>query len=280
MSESTATAQELPAQDVEIAQPLELFDERLLPLREDLVERVRARSFLPVSPDPAKRTRHTGKIVIRQMLDDEELCEAICTALLAGLSARLVGRRFSLSPKSVANIRDAMEERGELAPVRTRIQRKLDRVTELGLECVEDALLAGAINPGQAWIPALATFDKREQASAGLVPGTDRTRASVTLEQVLAEHALARAKLSALASGATDTTAQTIDCQPAGALPAPPAPAPAPGQGPVDQPPAATAATPDGPADGHAHARDRAGGAANPAGAAPPRGDGPENFPP
>jgi hypothetical protein len=199
------------AQSVELAQPQELFDESMLPDRSDLVEMVKGRSFLrEMAPD---RARFSGKIVIRQMLNDEELCEAVCTAILAGLSARLIGKRFGLSPRSVANIRDAMADRGELAPVRTRIQRKLDRVTELGLECVEDGLLRGEIHPGQAWIPVLATVDKREQLAVGMVPGTERTVAGVTLEQVLAEHAAAKAKAASPDRRSEGTATQPVDVQ-------------------------------------------------------------------
>jgi hypothetical protein len=200
-----------PAHEMELAQPQELFDEKMLPVRNDLVDMVRARTFLH-----AGKPKHTGKIVIREMLNDEELCEAVCTAILAGLSARLVGKRFQLSPKSVANIRDAMEERGELAPVRTRIQRKLDRVTELGLECIEDGLLNGEIPAGSAWIPTLASIDKREQLAVGIVPGTGRTEAAVTVEQVLAEHALAQAALDRKSDAHRTQPPQPQACTPAG----------------------------------------------------------------
>lgn len=254
-----------PAHEMEVAQPLELFDEGMLPVRDDLVAMVRARTFLQ-----AGKPKHTGKIVIRAMLNDEELCEAVCTAILAGLSARLVGKRFGLSPKSVANIRDAMEERGELAPVRTRIQRKLDRVTELGLECIEDGLLNGQIPAGSAWIPTLASIDKREQLAVGIVPGTGRTEAAVTVEQVLAEHALAQAALDRKSDATRTQPPQPQAGQQSGA--------------PLDTRLDTAALTldlpPTPPAAARSTARRPGAGVAPAAATRADRGEGPENFNP
>lgn len=265
-----------PAEHLEVAQPMELFDEAMLPVRNDLEEMVRARSFV----SGAKPTKHTGKIVIRQMLNDEELCEAICTALLAGLAARLVGKRFGLSPKSVANIRDAMADRGELAPVRTRIQRKLDRVTELGLERIEEGLTTGEIPAGSVWIPTLATLDKREQMSAGMVVGTERTRASVTVEQVLAEHALAKQLAGASASQAGALAAQLAEAQAADQLHALPATGPATGSVTLDLPTEPVATTPAAVPGAPAAAPDGGGGVASAPPAHDARGVSPRNFTP
>src|SRR6266536_5910712 len=143
---------------MELVQPMELFDESMLPVREDLVQAVRHRSFLPEQAGPKKVFTHSGRLVIKRLMNDDELCEAICTALYLGLSARLVGKRFGISPKSVANIREAMTNRGALASVRLRIQAKLDRVIELGLEYWEEGILTGTIPPGSNSIPVLAAI--------------------------------------------------------------------------------------------------------------------------
>ena len=167
---------------------MELFDESMLPVREDLVEMVCARSFLPDVAKRPDRFRFSGKLVIKRMLSNEELCVQVCTAVYLGLSARLIGKRFGMSPRSVANIREAMTNRGELAPIRSRIQAKLDRVIELGLEYWEEGILTGAIPPGSNSIPVLAAIDKKGQLEAGVVVGTGRTEVEISADQVRAEY--------------------------------------------------------------------------------------------
>lgn len=93
-----------------------------------------------------------------------------------------------MSPRTVANIREAMTNRGELAPVRLRIQAKLDRVIELGLEYWEEGILTGTIPPGSNSIPTLAAIDKKGQLDAGVVPGTGRTEVEISADQVRAEY--------------------------------------------------------------------------------------------
>lgn len=261
------------AEELSIAEPQELFDLSMLPCRDDLVKMVKERSFLP-SEAEKKRFRHTGKILIKKMLNDVELCESICAAILTKASARLIGLRFQISPHSVVVIRQAMEERGELAAVRTRLTRLVDEVTELGLETVRDGLLAGQIPAGSAWIPALATLDKREQLSVGLVPGADRTRASVTVEQVLAEHALARAALTPSDSQSPALPAQVTDTQ------APVSPQTGPATGPATAPVTLDLPKPLEPALPVAAARTGAGGVASAPARTAPQGNTPENFTP
>lgn len=195
--------------DVAIAQPLELFDEGSLPVREDLVEMVRARSFLPEKrPDSA---RFSGKITIRRMLSDEELCEQVCTCIAVGLSPRLIGKRFQMSPRSVVRIREAMEERGELASIGKRIRAQLDRFIELGLERMIDGVLDGEIHPGQLPIAVLAAIDKKGQLDAGVVPGTNVLEGDAQGARVRAYfEALRRAKQAAEAQS-TGESAQVIE---------------------------------------------------------------------
>jgi hypothetical protein len=244
---------------------MDLLDESVLPIRPDLEAMVRARSFLRA--DPVKVFTHSGKIVIRRLLNDEQTAEQICAAICLGLSARLIGRRFSISPKSVVAIREAMEERGELAPVRLRVQRKLDRVIELGLERWEEGILAGEIHPGQLPIPTLAAIDKRGQLDAGIVPGTDRTVGEVTLEQILAARAVARLA----AEGRSDANprkpaeSEVIEVT-ANAVANAPQPSPA-----LPEPDQAAGAD---------QARTGAGGVGSARAPAVNRGDGPGNFEP
>lgn len=153
--------------------------------RPDVVAMVEARSFVGQKP-PRVFTR-TGKILLKELRSDEEYCVALCFALRLGMSARLVASRFRISRASLAAVRHAMTERGELAPVRTRVDRLLDDMVEEGMEHVLDGIRTGKIHPGQLSIPVLAAYDKKAQRDAGIVVGTQRTVAAVTTEQLLAE---------------------------------------------------------------------------------------------
>lgn len=201
-----------PVTAVVVAQPLELFDEASLPVREDLVEMVHARSFLPEKrPDSA---RFSGKITIRRMMSNEELCEQVCTCIAVGLSPRLIGKRFSMSPRSVVRIREAMEDRGELAPVGKRIRAQLDRFIELGLERMVDGVLDGEIHPGQLPIAVLAAIDKKGQLDAGVVPGTSVLVGEAEGAQIKAYfEALRQAKAAATESQSIVPSAQGVELQ-------------------------------------------------------------------
>lgn len=201
-----------PSTAVEVAQPLELFDEGTLPVREDLVEMVQARSFLPEKrPDSA---RFSGKITIKRMLNNEELCEQVCTSIAIGLSVRLIAKRFQLSAHSVIRIRQAMETRGELEAVGKRIRQKLDRFIELGLERMEEGVLNGEIHPGQLPIAVLAAIDKKGQLDAGVVPGTSVLVGEAEGAQIRAYfEALRQAKAAATESQSIGHSAQGVELQ-------------------------------------------------------------------
>jgi hypothetical protein len=207
MSEPIPT-EPIAAEVLPATQP-ELFDESSLPIREDLVEMVRGRSFLKKGANDT--ARFSGKIVIRQMLSDEEKCEQVCLCLSMGLSPRLIGKRFSMSPRSVVNIRDAMEERGELASVSKRIRKQLDRFVELGLERMVEGVLTGEIHAGQLPIAVLAAIDKKGQLEAGVVPGTEITVGDAAESNVRAAWAALRRAREALA--ASDPEAGAKDAQ-------------------------------------------------------------------
>jgi hypothetical protein len=182
-------------------------DESALQVRPDIEQLVKTRSFL----ERKKVFTHSGKIVIKRVMSDEDLAEGICSALLLGLSVRLIAKRFCLSTRSVINIRQAMTDRGELAPVRIRLQAKLDQVIELGLERWMEGILDGTIHPGQLPIATLAALDKKGQMDAGLVAGTDRTEAEVLLAQVRAAQELVREMRQAPDSPSADADAQPVD---------------------------------------------------------------------
>lgn len=186
----------------QMAEQPELLPMEALPECPELVEMVRARPFVgTVVPKGRRRLQYTGKILLKELRNDSDRCSAICLALRAGMSQRLVAKRFGINTRSVANIVDAMRERGELSSVRVRVDRLLDQFVEVGLERVVDGINNGEIHPGQLSIPVLAAYDKKAQRDAGMVVGTQRTEASVTVEQVLAAHALAVAARDAQSTG-------------------------------------------------------------------------------
>lgn len=171
---------------VAIVQP-DLLPMELLPERDDVVALVRSRTFL----DAPKRPRHTGKIILKKLRSDEELARTVCLMLRAGVSQRLVAKRNGMSTHSVALIVEAMRDRGELASVRIHCDRLLDQYVEVGLERVIDGIQHEEIHPGQLTIPVLAAWDKKSQRDAGMVAGTNRTIAEVTVEALLASYDLA-----------------------------------------------------------------------------------------
>jgi hypothetical protein len=217
----------------------ELLDAMQYARRLGVEDLVRAGSCLPAAPtETLKRcsNQRTGKILLKQLRDDPEFAEAICSALVLGMSARLVARRFAISPESVVVLREAMTERGELRPVRLRIQAKVDRLAEDGLDETWQGLMDGKIHPGQGWIPSLATVDKSAQAAAGMVSGTDRTVEEVTVARLMAARELVLAHRAAIDSDSGAAMGQGVALQ----LPARPVGAPATGP--------ATGLPPDGQA--------------------------------
>jgi hypothetical protein len=170
----SGTTPELPVAAVsEDTQPF-LLDEKFWPIRQDLVELVKEKSFA-----------HTGKIIGK----DEELCRAVCKDLIAGLSGRKISRHYRISRHTVLSIEKIMRERGELEPLKKQVLGQLDDIIYLGLERVKDALLADEISPGQLPIPLAALIDKKGQLEAGMVPGTERSVREVTEAEIVDEFA-------------------------------------------------------------------------------------------
>jgi hypothetical protein len=170
-----------------------LLDEKFWPIRQDLVELVKEKSFL-----------HTGKIVGK----DEELCRAVCKDLVVQLSGRKIAKKYSISRHTVLAIEKLMRERGELEPLKKQVMGQLDDIIYLGLERIKDALLADEISPGQLPIPMAALIDKKGQLEAGMVPGTDRTVREVTEAEIVDEFArMKRAKVITVDSQSVGTEA-------------------------------------------------------------------------
>ena len=59
--------------------------------------------------------------------------EQVERAVASGVSVRIVANRFSMSPHTVRRIRDAMEEQGQLTPIRVRIEQRLDHLIKMQL---------------------------------------------------------------------------------------------------------------------------------------------------
>lgn len=179
-----------------VGEQLVLLDARSRPMRNDLVQMVKARSYV-----------HTGKLLSK----DEELCRAVCRDLVAGLSGRKVAKKYGVSRNSVLAIEHAMRARGELEPLKKETARLLDEFIYLGLERITEAVAEDEISPGQLPIPIMAAIDKKGQLEAGMVPGTDRTVAEVTAEQVQAAfEAMKRARVLAIE---TTSDANTVEPQ-------------------------------------------------------------------
>lgn len=115
-------------------------------LDERLVELVKHKSFV-----------HTAAFVSR----DEVLCRAICIDLLSGISRRLIAKRYEVSRNSVNGIREVMDARGELEPLKREIARRLDRCVIYSLENLEHALEQNVIAAGSLPVATAVLLDKK-----------------------------------------------------------------------------------------------------------------------
>jgi hypothetical protein len=111
-----------------------------------VVDAVKAKSFV-----------HSGAFISR----NEELCIAICTDLLSGVSRRVIAQRYEVSRNSVNVIREIMDARGELEPLKKEIARRLDRCVIYSLENLEHALEKDGIAHGQLPIATAVLLDKK-----------------------------------------------------------------------------------------------------------------------
>jgi len=113
---------------------------------ESLVETAKAKSFV-----------HTGAFISR----DQELCRAICTDLLNCVSRRVIASRYGISRNTVNAIREVMEARGELEPLKKEITRRLNRCVIYSIENLEEALHDGKIAAGSLPIAVAVLLDKK-----------------------------------------------------------------------------------------------------------------------
>lgn len=115
-----------------------LFNENELPHRDDLVELVR-RGF-----------SHTAKNL---MENNQELCRQVMIALIQRVPTRRIARTFKISRNSVAGIRQEMEKRGLVEPLKKEISAMLGAIITMGLEDFQDALATGELHPSQLPVP-------------------------------------------------------------------------------------------------------------------------------
>jgi len=128
------------------AQPDQLVFPVLEEIDQHLVDLARRKAYV-----------HSGAFVSR----DEELCRSVCTDLLTGLSRRAIAARHGISRNSVNAIREVMEARGDLEPLRKEIARRLDRCVIYSLENLEDATAKNLIAAGQLPIATAVLLDKK-----------------------------------------------------------------------------------------------------------------------
>ena len=162
------------------AQQWELITPESHPERLDVLDYIANR---PKSTVPT-RYRHTGRRFFRRIQQCPALAEMVITGLRMGMSIRLLSLRIGVAPKTLAAARRLLTERGELPPVRRRVDRLLDEFVEEGLEYALEGIRSGKTHPGQIPIPALAGFDKMSQRDAGIVVGTDRTQEETALARL------------------------------------------------------------------------------------------------
>ena|SRR2546430_39377 len=85
----------------------------------------------------------------------------LCDNLLSGVSRRVIAERYNISRNTVNAIRQVMDSRRELEPLKKEIARRLDRCVIYSLENLEQALADGEISAGQLPIAAATLMDKK-----------------------------------------------------------------------------------------------------------------------
>lgn len=249
-----------------VESPAGAVQAELWPDREDLVLRVKAKSFL-----------HTAKIKGK----DEVLCREVCIDLLSGfLSERQIAAKHGISRNTIKGITAVMQERGELEPLSRQVSVALGECIVLSAFRLREALLKGKVSPAQIPIAMGVLIDKKAQLDAGMVPGTNTTQGEAMAAnlrgQTEAWLAYQRAKALAADSVSTGEPAQLTGREPATCSQVAPVT-------PGDTPnvPTASPTTPSATGERALTTREVGGGGIEPPPRAPdPDGKGSENFGP
>lgn len=126
-----------------------LFDENSLPVRADVVAAV-----------SSGRYKHTGD----RLLDNEKLALRMVELLTCGWGVKRIAREMSVSPHSVRAARNALVQRGELAPYKERVLAAFEDIVESGAIRLRDAMEEGLIPANQIAFNLGIIFDKRALA--------------------------------------------------------------------------------------------------------------------
>lgn len=143
MSESPNMTDE-PAQDEQTKQPELWAPEVIESCCLALVEQ---------RPDAA---RFSGAVVERC----QELVGAVIEARLGGMPVRVVAARWKLSPQTVSGIMHRAESSGRIVSFARRIEAKIRRNVEAGLDEWYDQLAEGKVNSGQIPLAVCVQLDK------------------------------------------------------------------------------------------------------------------------
>lgn len=90
----------------------------------------------PAAVEAVKRYAVTGKIAFQ----DEDRLLSIVQDLLARQGVKTIARRYSMGPKTIRLIRDALEENGKLAPYKERAREGLKHFNESCIEELQDRI--------------------------------------------------------------------------------------------------------------------------------------------
>lgn len=132
----------------DVAAPF-LFDELDLPVRNDVVEAVRA-----------ERYRHTGA----RLLENEALALKVVERLMIGWGIKKIATTLGLSPHSIRAAREALVSQGKLAPYKERVVKLFEEIIETGASGFLAALENGTVPAGQIPVGVGIFHDKRALA--------------------------------------------------------------------------------------------------------------------
>lgn len=146
---SPAEAPASPAAGASVGKQGLLLDVEGQPLRHDLVELVRS-----------GRHKHTGQ----RLLGNEHECQRLVELLQAKWGLKRIARALGVSKWSVRAARQALVERGEMAPWKERVVAMMEDFAEAGLARMVDGVEDGTMPVGQIPVPVGIVLDKRRDA--------------------------------------------------------------------------------------------------------------------
>tara|TARA_Y100000593_G_scaffold28678_1_gene57249 strand:+ start:933 stop:1526 length:594 start_codon:yes stop_codon:yes gene_type:complete len=117
----------------------------------------------PTLVKACKEYIHTGKIVLK----DQGRCEAVMSALIAGVPVTTVMRTYRIGYQSIRRIEAALEAAGKLETLKQREQRQLMNLGALAKERLTQRLLDGKVQDNVAAVVMGISYQRAGEMGSG-----------------------------------------------------------------------------------------------------------------